>query len=582
MTDYPGFTNQGPHGHQFQNGLFAPPFYGQHVQASPPMANFQCGQQPYVPYYPYYQPVIQTPVQQPFQGHRYGPTSNPMIFSPSQESQTSGLSPMTTSNTSRSNTSHSQTHQTSSMLSPSTSTQCNEDVDLMTFPHDCPPTSTQCNDSGLSNVFEDQSPQLHTSTGVPHSVVDKLSLMPASQLSSSEIDQNDGQDSSTNSHLYEAIDKLHSKVEMLENKLAEANDQLMKDKSVADSLVLELEEERKKSFKLSSSNDSLKNEINILKENQIQDHDTISDLLYEKRQLEFTLDIEKGNSYSLSKISQAKVSDSKKVMVDVSSQFDKSDMTKTYSSDTSTCVRVSESLLLDYSNELRELEHDSDTYVRVSESLLLDYSNKLRKLEHDLIKEKEFSSNLAKLSIDSIPTACKGIQVNCNPISIDTSTSSQCDHLPTVDIGSQCDDKLLTSITNSSKVSGTQMLDKMSQCKSVHKANKSVQCTPANHCSQCDILELAGLGSQCTQCHWRAMGVQLTRNDLLLIENITLSRIVDVVYRRVIGYSQQPRNKAKKNKHCVNLPCLMEIKTRVPPPSFGPLPYYAQVRPDRQ
>ena len=43
-----------------------------------------------------------------------------------------------------------------------------------------PPTSTQCNDSGLSNVFEDQSPQLHTSTGVPHSVVDKLSLMPAS------------------------------------------------------------------------------------------------------------------------------------------------------------------------------------------------------------------------------------------------------------------------------------------------------------------------------------------------------------------------------------------------------------------
>merc|ERR1711923_59980 len=251
---------------------------------------------------------------------------------------------------------------------PSTSTQCNEDVDLMTFPHDCPPTSTQCNDSGLSNVFEDQSPQLHTSTGVPHSVVDKLSLMPASQLSSSEIDQNDGQDSSTNSHLYEAIDKLHSKVEMLENKLAEANDQLLKDKSVADSLVLELEEERKKSFKLSSSNDSLKNEINILKENQIQDHDTISDLLYEKRQLEFTLDIEKGNSYSLSKISQAKVSDSKKVMVDVSSQFDKSDMTKTYSSDTSTCV------------------------------ILLDYSNKLRKLELDLIKEKEFSSNLAKLS----------------------------------------------------------------------------------------------------------------------------------------------------------------------------------------
>ena len=183
MTDYPGFTNQGSHGHQFQNGLFAPPFYGQQVQASPPMPNFQCGQQPYVPYYPYYQPVIQTPVQQPFQGHRYGPTSNPMIFSPSQESQSSGLSPMATSNTSRSNTSHSQTHQTSSMSSPSTSTQCNEDVDLMTFPHDCPPSSTQCNDSGLSNVFEDQSPQLHTSTGVPQSVVDKLSLMPASQLS---------------------------------------------------------------------------------------------------------------------------------------------------------------------------------------------------------------------------------------------------------------------------------------------------------------------------------------------------------------------------------------------------------------
>ena len=87
-----GVTHQGLYGQQMQNGLFPPsPLYGQSVQASPPMANFHCGQQPYVPQnYPYYQPVIpqtpvpqtpvpqtpvpqtpvpQTPVQQSFQGH---------------------------------------------------------------------------------------------------------------------------------------------------------------------------------------------------------------------------------------------------------------------------------------------------------------------------------------------------------------------------------------------------------------------------------------------------------------------------------------------------------------------------------
>ena len=137
-------------------------------------------------------------------------------------------------------------------------------------------------------------------------------------------------------------------------------------------------------------------------------------------------------------------------------------------------------------------------------------------------------------------------------------------------------------------------------------ASKGVQCSLEKYGSQCDLLAMAGLGSQCANCHWKYLGVQPSAYDLLLCENISLTRIAQAVHMRVRGYPRdlagrytrpavRPRYAYVGNsRHTPNeyirhgngsldsragkIPCLMDIETRAPPLSFGPLPLYTQRR----
>ena len=150
--------------------------------------------------------------------------------------------------------------------------------------------------------------------------------------------------------------------------------------------------------------------------------------------------------------------------------------------------------------------------------------------------------------------------------------------------------------------------------------SKGIQCNLEKYCSQCDLLAMAGLGSQCANCHWKYLGVQPSAYDLLLCENISLARIAQAVHMRVRGYprdlaggykrpAMRPRYAYVGNlRHTPNeyinhqsmdglyggvshhignesldpsarkIPCLMDIETRAPPLSFGPLPLYTQRR----
>ena len=189
-----------------------------------------------------------------------------------------------------------------------------------------------------------------------------------------------------------------------------------------------------------------------------------------------------------------------------------------------------------------------------------------------------------------------------SPIMVNS--QSQCDNPVTTEAGSQISSFGLSippydASTFSNKSSQTSPDNKVNRkCKNKSTQSKTAPNYLKKHCSQCDLLNMAGLASQCAHCHWQTLGIQLSHYDLLLIENVTLSRISQTIRRlnenpqysfekqtrlpktgpkcKFYGtrYIQFPRKRTLVNAELI--PRLMDIKTRAPPMSFGPLPYYVQ------
>ena len=94
-------------------------------------------------------------------------------------------------------------------------------------------------------------------------------------------------------------------------------------------------------------------------------------------------------------------------------------------------------------------------------------------------------------------------------------------------------------------------------------------------CSQCIPLLMTGLSSQCSSCHWSEMNLPSSQN--LLTECITSSEKAEQseYFRpefKKMKYSWYRRRLAKSKP----IQSLMDIETRVPPLSFGPLPHYVR------
>ena len=98
---------------------------------------------------------------------------------------------------------------------------------------------------------------------------------------------------------------------------------------------------------------------------------------------------------------------------------------------------------------------------------------------------------------------------------------------------------------------------------------------PDKVCSQCELLVMAGLSAQCPSCHWSGMNVPSSQN--LLTECITSSdkceqsKYFTPEFKKM-KYPWYRRRLAKSKP----IQSLMDIETRVPPLSFGPLPHYVR------
>ena len=195
--------------------------------------------------------------------------------------------------------------------------------------------------------------------------------------------------------------------------------------------------------------------------------------------------------------------------------------------------------------------------------------------------------------------------------------ASQCHRPIMTDTGVQCDTTPngIESFSQTDTSQGVDVSTSASQCDTPVMSEASVQCdehdatevsvkTPVcgetfvlrQLCSQCELLDMAGLDSKCGHCYWETLGIQY---GLLVIDGVRLSgERVDSGRKCVIGlgllsgtrmqFTRHSKIKTIAENHRIlqgqafdrseMLPRLMDISTRVPPLNFGPLPYYAQVR----
>ena len=94
-------------------------------------------------------------------------------------------------------------------------------------------------------------------------------------------------------------------------------------------------------------------------------------------------------------------------------------------------------------------------------------------------------------------------------------------------------------------------------------------------CSQCELLVMAGLSAQCPSCHWSGMSLPSSQN--LLTECITSSDKCEQSKYFTPEFKKMKypwyRQRLAESKP---IQSLMDIETRVPPLSFGPLPHYVR------